>query len=232
MATLNEYAYNIRNIARQGRGTSDDDKLSIKQIKFWIQGYRAKGINLATDYGKDIDPQLIQDLGVLPLKEVDKADSNCPAISWGCSIKKVELPKFIDFPQNRAVMFVGKIDKQTPLDYNKADIHKFKAETRFGHKRSKAYLIGNTLYVELTESEREMEYINVRGVFEDPTKVEYFPSAGCEAVCYDDAKDEYPMPMSMYEYVLSEILQKELNFTVQSVSDELNNARQDNAKIG
>jgi hypothetical protein len=31
---------------------------------------------------------------------------------------------------------------------------------------------------------------------------------------------------------MTEILTKELNFTIQAVNDELNNARLDNAKIG
>jgi hypothetical protein len=232
MATLDEYAYNIRNIARSGQGNSDDDLLKIKQVKFWIQYYRAKGIEIQTEMGKNIDPQLVQDLGILALEEVDKTDSVCPAITWGCKIHKVTLPKFASFPKNRAVVFIGKIDKQTPLDYNKADVNKFKAATRFGNLRSKVYLIGNTAYVELIEADADMMYINVRGVLEDPTKADYFPQAGCDAVCFNDATDEYPMPMSLYTYVLENILQKELNWTTKAVNDELNNARQDNQKLG
>jgi hypothetical protein len=231
MATLDEYAYNIRNIARSGQGNSDDDLLRIKQVKFWIQYYRAKGIEILTDMGKHIDPQLVQDLGILKLEEVDKADSTCPAVSWGCKIQKVTLPKFASFPKNRAIIFIGKIDKQTPLDYNKADVNKFKSATRFGNLRSKVYLIGNTAYVELIEADADMCYINVRGVLEDPTKANYYPQAGCEAVCWNDGKDEYPLPMSLYTYVLENILQKELNWTTQAVNDELNNARQDNQKL-
>jgi hypothetical protein len=231
MAVLNKFTYNIRNIARKGQGNSDDGLLRIKQVEFWVQGWRAKGLNQVTDFGKKIDPQLVQDLGILPLIEVDKSDSSCPAVTWGCKIMKVDLPKFVDFPENRAVMFVGKIDKQTPLDFNKADVHKFKASTRFGGLRSKCYLIGNTLYVELNEADEEMQYINVRGVFEDPAAVEYFPTAGCTPVCYNKAKDEYPMPMSLYTFVLENILAKELSWTAKAVRDELNNAREDNAEL-
>ena len=69
-------------------------------------------------------------------------------------------------------------------------------------------------------------------MLEDPTKVNYFPQVGCEAVCWNDGKDEYPMPMSLYTFVLENILQKELNWTTKAVNDELNNARQDNQKLG
>ena len=54
MPTLDQYAYNIRNIARGGQGDSDDERLNIKMIKFWINGYRASGMFEATDWGKDI----------------------------------------------------------------------------------------------------------------------------------------------------------------------------------
>jgi hypothetical protein len=93
-------------------------------------------------------------------------------------------------------------------------------------------MIGQALYVELIEADADMKYINVRGVLEDPTKINYFPQAGCEAVCFDDATDEYPMPLSLYTFVLENILTKELKWTTQAVTDELNNARQDNQKLG
>ena len=133
MPTLDEYAYNIRNIARGGQGDSDDDRLNIKQIKFWINGYRAAGIFAITDFGKDIDPQLVQDLGVIPLMEVDKADSECPDVDWGCTVMKVVLPKLLDFPNLRALSYVGKVDKQTPFIVNYPDTVAFKKATRFGH---------------------------------------------------------------------------------------------------
>ncbi len=232
MATENQFAYNIRNIARAGQGNSDDDRLTIKQVKFWLQGHRAEGVYEFTSAGKRIDPQLVQDLGVLKLTEIDSADSECPDVEWGCKIKKVDLPKFVDFPDNRAIAFVGKIDKITPIILNHPDVIKFKAETRFGKITSRATMIGNRLYLYLVEDDMEMEYINVRGVFEDPAAVEFFPKEGCDAVCYNPAVDQYPMPMRLYEYVLRQILTLELNWTIQSVNDELNNARQDNEKLG
>ena len=226
MPTLNEFAYNIRNIARAGQSDADDERLKISMIKFWIKGYRAKLIFEYTNAGKLIDPQLVQDLGVVPLIEVDKADSDCPeCIEWGCKIFKVEIPKLIDLPNNRGLVFVGLIDKQTPIMLDYPDTTIFKRATRFGKKFNRSYLIGNVLYVTTENTNLDLKYINIRGVFEEPTLAFNYTAPGCEKVCYTD-NDQYPIAMRMYEPITKQILQNELNMTVNSVTDELNDARQ------
>lgn len=232
MYTLDHYAYNIRNIARGGQGNSDDERLNIKQIRFWINGYRASGMFEVTDYGKEIHPQLIQDLGVVPLEEVDKADSNCPKVEWGCKIKKVTLPKLIDFPELRALDFIGKIDKVSEIIVNYPGTAKYKAKTKFGSLSNRCYIVGDTVYFMLKDDDMMLEYVNIRGVFQNPEEVKTYPTEGCEQVCFDPSTSEYPIPARLYEYVLTKILRNELNWTTQAINDEINNARQDNAKIG
>ena len=231
MPTLNEYAYNIKNIARGGQGDSDDDNLGIRQIRFWIQGYRASAIFGTTDFGKDIDPQLIQDLGVVPLTEVDKSDSECPDVEWGCTIKKYVIPKMIDFPNLRALDYVGLINKQTGFVVNYPSTASYKKATRFGHLTSRVYLIGQTLYFILSQEHQDLEYVNIRAVFENPEDVASFPTEGCEQRCYDPDVDQYPMPARLYEEVLVKILRNELNWTEKAIEDELNDAREQKANI-
>ena len=232
MPTINHYAYNIRNIARGGQGNSDDDRLNIKQIKFWINSYRASGVFEATDWGIEIDSHFILDLGVVPFEEVDAADSSCPYVQWGCTVKKVTIPKLIDFPELRALDFVGLINKQEEFIVNYPNVASYKRETRFGHLSSRVYLIGNVLYFILSKQHEDLEFVNIRGVFEQPQEVNFYATEGCTAQCFDDATSEYPMPARLYKYVLENILRNELNWSSQAVNDELNNARQDNAKIG
>ena len=78
--TIDELAYNIRNIARNGQGDNDDinTRLSLDQIKFWIHQYRALAMLQDTNYGKEIDADFVQDLGAVPIEEVDMADPDCP----------------------------------------------------------------------------------------------------------------------------------------------------------
>jgi hypothetical protein len=228
MATLNELAYNIINVARNFQGNSDDDRLSLRQVKFWIRNYRAKGIFDITEYGKEIDPQLVQDLGTLKLSKVDKTDTFCPPIEWGCKILKVEIPKIVDLPHNRGLVFVGLIDKQTPFVIDFADVSIFKRATKFGSTFHRCYFINNTLYVVTKEGNDRLKYINVRGVFENPEDVNYYDSEGNPRK-YNSEKDEYPMPIRLNEFVTRSILQTELNIGLQTINDEQNDAR-DNAR--
>ena len=76
-----------------------------------------------------------------------------------------------------------------------------------------------------------MEYVNIRGVFEQPEEVIGFEIEGCEPRCFDPSTDEYPMPARLYEFVLEKILRYELNWSSQAVNDELNNARLENEKL-
>lgn len=224
--TLNHYAYNIRNIGRAGQGNSDDDSLNIRQVKFWVNAWRAVGVLQRTEYGKSIDPQLIQDLGCVPLEEVDMSDPNCPVCpEWGCKIKKITLPKIVDFPYNRGIVFVGKLDKRTPFIIDSADTSIFKEATQFGNLTSRVYMVGNTMYLKLTNKDKGLKYINVRGVFEDPSSVSKYSTPGCDPVCHDDSVDEYPMPLSMYDFVTKNILMTELNMTLKTEEDLLNNAK-------
>ena len=229
MATLDQWAYNIRNIGRAGLGDSDDERLGIRQIKFWIQGYRAEAIEQATEYGKDIDPQLVTDFGVFSLEEVDKSDSDCPKnVDWGCTIKKFTIPKLVSLPKNRALIFVGKIDKQSSFVKDDANVHEWVKETRFAHMFNRYYIIGNVVYVELRKEDANMKWVHARGVAEDPTTVKKFElndAGDCVEVCWNDAKDEYPLSMKLYRFVTGSILQTELGMTLQTTEDLLNNAQ-------
>jgi len=69
MATLNEIAYNILNIARSGR-SSDDDTLSINQIRHWVNYYRGTLLQKYTSNGRKIHPNCLQIL-VAPVVEAE-----------------------------------------------------------------------------------------------------------------------------------------------------------------
>ena len=69
--TLNEIAYNILNLVRAGR-SSNDDAISLEQIKFNILHYRAMFIR--RDYARNgkITRHLEQDLRCLKLEKTEQ----------------------------------------------------------------------------------------------------------------------------------------------------------------
>jgi len=163
----------------------------------------------------------------LKLEEVDKADDNCKEVEWGCKIKKVTIPKLVSLPMNRALLFIGKIDKQSAFVRDHANTHEFAHETRFGNAFNRYYIVGNTVYVVFRKKDHDIQYINGRGIVEDPTKLKYYKLEDnvCVEHCFDEFKDEYPLSMKLYRFVTSSIMQFELGMTLQTVEDMLNNAQ-------
>jgi hypothetical protein len=226
--TLDQAAYNIRNLGAAGLGNSDDNRLGIRQIKFWIQYYRADFITQFTDAGKDIDPQLVTDLGNLELTEVDMADApHCQGVEWGCTVMKIIIPKIVALPKNRGLIFVGKVDKRTMFQRHEANVHYFLRETRFADLISKWWMVGQTIYIELSKKDSEIKYINIRGVVEDPTTLKKIVEVNgeCVEICFNDATDEYPLTMAIYKYIVESVLMKELGLTLRTVEDLLNDAQ-------
>ena len=59
MATLNEIAYNIKNLAYNG-DTNEEENIGIRQIKFWIHYHRAKIIKELAREGKGVPQECLQ----------------------------------------------------------------------------------------------------------------------------------------------------------------------------
>ena len=62
MASLNEIAYNIKNIAYGGGSTTGEETIGIRQIKFWIHYYRAQLILEESKRGKGVHHAFFQEL--------------------------------------------------------------------------------------------------------------------------------------------------------------------------
>ena len=87
----------------------------------------------------------------------------------------------------------------------------------------KAYMIENYLYIYNAEG---LEYINVRGVFEDPEVVSRFGDCDGQQ-CYDDSATDYPIPMDMLSQINQGILSGELALLSSTKSDTTNDRMQD-----
>ena len=90
MATLNEIAYNILNIARNGR-SSDDDTLSINQIRHWVNYYRGSLLQKYTSNGRKIHPNCLQIL-------------IAPVVEGECEVGRIDqVPDVMSFSGQRAI---------------------------------------------------------------------------------------------------------------------------------
>jgi hypothetical protein len=195
MASLNEIAINIADNLGQ-----PFDHMLIERIKFNVIHYRAMFIRRDQDRNNHISPILQQDLGCIPLEEVDAAE--CCDIESNCTVlrTKYKLPTPIRLKGNSDFIYVGDITKTGPIDLVEPDSLKYLNAGRYSKLGRYYYYLNDRIYLINTE----LDYVNVRGVFVDPREVAAFNQ--CEgADCYtDDSK--FPIADDMIEGITMGLL--------------------------
>tara|TARA_R110000787_G_scaffold183315_2_gene295297 strand:- start:2161 stop:2871 length:711 start_codon:yes stop_codon:yes gene_type:complete len=225
--TLNEIAYNILNSLRGGR-SSHDEHISIDQIKFNIKHYRAMLIR--RDFARNgiVTRHLEQDLGCLKLIQVDA--SKCCSLPSECVVYRTELkvPKTVRFNFKDAITYIGDISGKSNIPIVDSHMVEFLPWDKYTKNKYKAYMIQDYIYVYNADG---LEYINVRGVFEDPEDLRIF-DCGDAGGCYDDGVTPFPIPMDMVQGITQSLMSGELRLMAGTFSDTENNRAQDDKTIG
>jgi hypothetical protein len=218
--TLNEIAYNILNLVRGGR-SHDDEHISLDQIKFNVQYYRAMFVRRDFARNGTITRGLEQDLGCLKLVKVDA--SKCCNLPIECAVYKTEqkIPKTVRFNFRDAITHVSDVTGTGTIPMVESHYVEWLPYDKYTKTKYKAYMIEDYMYIYNADG---LEYINVRGVFEDPKEVALFDCDGAD--CYNDDL-EYPLPADMLQAITQGILSTELSMMAGSTSDTSNDAAQD-----
>lgn len=219
--TLNEIAYNILNTYRGGR-SNHNDHISLDQVKFTIKYYRAMMIRRDMAKHGFVSNGVEQDLKCLELEKIDA--SKCCNLKTSCDVfrTKMPLPKFVRLNFNDAITYAGDITGLGSYQIVEPHMVQFLPWDKYTHDRKKVYILENYLYLYNADGDG---MINVRGIFEDPEKLNIYNN--CDgAVCYDD-NSEYPLPMDMLQMLTAGILNGEMKMLAVTSSDTTNDAAQD-----
>jgi len=224
MATLKSLSDSIIRTARAGGVPTDDERWSQRHIQYLIHNYRHEFIwhnaFLRNNFVPEIDPQTVQDMGCVPLCTVDK--SECPTLPVGCCIKKAaNIPKFVDLPDMQGATYVGTIDKQHPYSNIDRRLLNDRLSLRFGKDTNFWYMIQQSLYVVTRNS--ELNWINIAGIFEDPTTVCQYTNGG-NPCCFDIFTSDYPAPRRMLEDIQQAIIENEIKVFLTTIPDEVNDS--------
>ena len=92
---------------------------------------------------------------------------------------------------------------------------------KYTSEKPKYYMIDEYIYI---YNPNGLEYVNVRGVFEDPREVHDFKT--CDGSCYDPQSD-YPLPADMLSAINLGLLQGELQLLSSAPTDKELNRQQD-----
>jgi|TARA_R110000823_G_scaffold49393_3_gene124764 hypothetical protein len=218
--TLNEIAYNILNLVRGGR-SSNNEHISLDQIKFNVQYYRAMFIRRDFTRNGIITRSLEQDLGCLELEKVDA--SKCCNLPVECAVYKTikKIPKTVRFSFRDAITHVSDVTGTGTIPLVESHTVQWLPYDKYTKDKYKAYMIEDYMYI---YNANGLGFINVRGVFEDPKDVALFDCDSSD--CYNDDMD-YPLPADMLQMITQGILSTELVMLSGSMNDTTNDAAQD-----
>lgn len=221
--TLNEIAYNILNLVRGGR-SSNNDHISLSQIKFNVKYYRAMLVRRDFTRNGIITRHLEQDLGCLELQKVDA--SKCCNLPVDCAVyrTKKKIPRTVRFSFKDAITHVGDVTGLGTIPMVEPHMVEFLPYDKYTKSQKKAYMIEDYLYVYNADG---LKFVNVRGVFEDPEEVALFDCDGSD--CYDD-DSEFPIPMDMVQIITSGLMSGELMLLSSSINDTTNDTMQDQGR--
>tara|TARA_R110002012_G_scaffold2179_2_gene10452 strand:+ start:10570 stop:11238 length:669 start_codon:yes stop_codon:yes gene_type:complete len=191
MATLNEIAYNIRNVITGGVSPDDTD-VSLRQIKFMVHYHRANLLMKYTDNGRKTSNVCYQ---------VDEMNPK----SNGVIIKD-----FVGFNDNKAIRSIAYKDDSSadssyvPLPIVQNHDRMFVNNSRFIKSAGSkiATLSDRKLYIWEGDSLVSGGVVEINAIFSNPTDVSSY---------VDDDLTQYPIPEELIPMVVQNVLQLEFN---------------------
>lgn len=222
--TLNELAYSLFEDIRGSIKDSDD--IDIREFYFAIHTQRALWIDKTSITERDL-ASLEQNLGCLQLERVDSG-SYCknPAIETGYTLMRTvkDIPKPIIKNGAFLITRVGGID-QHQVNFSFVSINKarFSGNGKFNKNGIFSYYMDNKIFIKSKDPlSHAIEYINVRGVFENPEDLGGFICCNNDP-CYSP-NSPYPIPAKLIDYMLGEIRKNKLQFIQNLPSDRANDS--------
>lgn len=223
--SLNTMAYDCFELARGY--ITDDDTLDYRQFKFWIINQRALWLrNEFNKAGHTIDEGFVQDLGCVKMEVADAAQ--CCNITSGCSLLKSSLPipQTIEQYQSPTFVRVGPVNRsQANWKLISPSAVPFVNAGRFDKMTIYPFLMNGYMFLRFHPDNQDaklIEYINIRGVFEDPTQVRHFTSCTGTS-CYTD-DDRFPLNRWLYDYLKSKVVSSNITMELMNSSDTSNDS--------
>lgn len=223
--TLRELQYEIRMLLRNNK-LSDDDALDDRNLERWIVSQRALWVKNQVSKRITVPSKLIQDLGCVKIELADAAD--CCGFSTKCSAIRtaVQIPQTITTFGGDGITRVGPINKlQDSYQYVPYERAIWTGAGYFNGPSIVSFRLNDYIYV-VSKSDidyfKYLEYINIRGVFEDPRTVEIFTFCSGDA-CFSPDSD-YPLGEDLWVFMKGEIVKGNFGILTSVLTDKANDS--------
>lgn len=221
--TLNEFSYGIFEIIRGN--ISDDDNISIEQLKDLIHNNRARLLKQKFDKNiRVIDDNFLQSLGAVEIEAVDASAHSSIKAGRFMYRTKLEIPATISRKNYEGTFTrIGPADKLA-TEYNLVSYNRalYSGNGRFNKDIVFCFLRDNRIYLISNSSlfHKGIQFIDVVGVFENPTQVALFKYVTGDPIYSDDTR--YPISRTLADDIQNMILKEKFQIQLQASSDKQN----------
>jgi len=228
MVTLNTQVYDIKNIAYGGI-TSDDAKVSDRQIAYWIKQQRSMILTQMMSRKLRVPSVCTEYLNCVFLKPADV--SECCEVDSGVYVLKSinPIPRTIQRNGRDSILAVESLDGAKTFSETTDTRRKWNKYNKYTSSNQRWYLKNGYLYI---SCDILVDAVKVTGVFEDAEDVWHMNHCTTAedpflSECEYDWDFPYPISLSMAEQVAAIVLQKRMNVIISLPNDETNNAKGD-----
>ena len=211
--------------------TSDDTSLDKRLIKDLINQERANWIRKENNKNRSIDDNILQDLVCLELLLVNRQYDRCCEVFTDCKILRTKnpIPNGIELNHEKTITRISAVDFMSiPIYFMDYDHAVYYGNGRYNTKALGAFLKNNYLYIVYNKGNynKLLEYINIQGVFEDPTEAAKYINCDTKQPCFD-WDDRYPINFWMWQSLVKPAVLNELRTKRTLYRDENNNSKDD-----
>tara|TARA_R100000664_G_scaffold34061_1_gene53726 strand:- start:33828 stop:34565 length:738 start_codon:yes stop_codon:yes gene_type:complete len=231
--TLNKLVYDIKNIG-YGGVSSDDAKISDKQIAYWVMIERSMLLSQVMGKKLRVPASCIETLESVYLEVVDAAEA-CEVDLGVHVLKSVKpIPRTVQRNHLDSILAVESLDGERAFSETTTFRRKWNKYNKYTSSKNRWYIKDSHLYV---SCDLLIEAVKVTGVFEDAEEVwlhnrcdEDYAASGEAPTgksCEYDWDTPFPISMSVADQVTDLVLKKRLQATLALPNDETNNAKGD-----
>ena len=213
---------------------SDDSVFSDRFFIDLINQARAVFIRQDLSKNRTADPTIIQELPCVEMEVTEAHLCGCLDLPGDCKLlrSKNKIPDTIELSHNDGIISVRPVQiLQAPfsyVDYKRIPhIH----YSRFTKNAMYAFLLDDYMYVYSPGQEHYglIEYIHIRGIFEDPTEAGNFTNE-CGDACFTQ-ESNYPIATWMFESAIKPHILQQMVVKTQFSDDKDNNADDDTVPV-
>ena len=232
--TLNKLVFDIKNMA-YGGVSSDDAKISDKQIAYWIMNERSMLLSQAMGKKLRVPASCVETLESVYLEVVDSAEA-CEVDLGVHVLKSIKpIPRTVQRNHLDSILAVESLDGERAFSETTTFRRKWNKYNKYTSSKNRWYIKDSHIYV---SCDILIEAVKVTGVFEDAEEVwlhnvcpEDYALPGEIAdntkSCDYNWDTPFPISMTLAEQVASIVLQKRIQVTLTLPNDETNNAKGD-----